>query len=309
MKRVLWCGAVALATVLSATPAWAQVRPASEDREPQVHRMDIYSGGLRTVHYFGQNMSSGDQTTLADLERSENQASTGDLLGQLHREYLVNERAMEARRHQVQMLLYGYSSETGAGGLTSSAPLTPYAYAPSYGYSSVIGAGGLSGVAPFVGSAYAPRYNSSYLYAGSPYLGAGTFEATATNSLANGIGDEGVLKKDLARTWSAQATPERIAELRRDRDAIAARISQSDGLRAAFNPGAKGGVVPAANDSATRPHVVVTTKSNEKIEGTLVNDDKEWLTVDTGKEEVSVRSSDAVRIVKGKTKVMPTSNP
>jgi hypothetical protein len=245
--------------------------------------MDIYNGGLRTVHYFGRNMSTGDQTTLADLERADNQASAGDLLAQLHREYLVNERAMEARRHQVQMLLYGYSSDTGSGGLT--------------------------GAAPFASLAYAGGYRYPYLYAGSAYLGLGGYGLGATNSLANGIGDEGVLKTDLARVWSAQATPERVAELRRDRDALLARTSQSDSLRAAFNPGAKGGVAPAANESTARPHVVVTTKANEKIEGTLVNEDKEWLTVDTGKEEVSVRTSDATRIAKSKPAVKPAKNP
>jgi len=284
MKSVLWCCAAAVVAVLSANPAEAQVRSGSDDREPQVHRMDIYNGALRTVHYFGRNTSSGDQATLSDLERAENQASAGDLLAQLQREYLVNERAMEARRHQVQMLLYGYSSETGGGGLTSSAPYSGYPYAGASGY--------------------------PYLYAGSPYLGGFGYGATASNSLANGIGDEGVLKTDLARTWSAQATPERIAELRRDRDAAVARVSQSDGLRTAFNRDTKGGgVVPAASESTVRPHVIVTTKNNEKIEGTLVNDDKDWLTVDTGKEEVSIRSSDATRITKVKPGGMPPSKP
>src|SRR5438270_12260113 len=145
---------------------------------------------------------------------------------------------MESRGHQVQMLLYGYSSETGSGGLT--------------------------GAAPFAGYPYAPRYGYPYLYAGSPYFGAFGYGATATNSLANGSGDEGVLKTELARTWSAQATPERVAELRRDRDAAVARVSQSDGLRTAFNRDTKSGVVPAGNASAGPPHVVVTMKKGNE---------------------------------------------
>lgn len=276
---VLGCGA-ALAVVLAASSTQAQVRQAAEDREPQVHRLEIYNGPLRTIHYISRNTSSGDQATLADLERAENQASVGDLLAGLHRQYLVNESEMEHRRHQVQMLLYGYASETGNGGLTGSAPFAGYPYAARFGYANY--------------------------YAGSPYLGVAGYGASATNSLANGIGDEGALKTDLARTWSAQATPERIAELRRDRDAAVARVSESGGLRNALR--GTGVIVPAAAPPSPPSHVVVTMKKGaEKIEGTLVNQDKDWMTIEKGKERVSIRKSDVERFVE--TEAKPTVKP
>ena len=36
-------------------------------------------------------------------------------------------------------------------------------------------------------------------------------------------------------------------------------------------------------------------KGNEKIEGTMVSEDTEWLKIDTGKKRVSIRKSDVDR--------------
>ena len=52
---------------------------------------------------------------------------------------------------------------------------------------------------------------------------------------------------------------------------------------------------------------LVLKKDNEKISGNLVGEDKDWITVETAKEEISVRKADVDRIVRTKSDVKPAS--
>jgi hypothetical protein len=153
MRTVLRCiAAVVLLCALSAAPSFGQEKDG-------MHRLEIYNGGSRTVQYFGN-----DAAAARERSRKENDASIADLVHDLRVLYLRNERAMEIKRHQMQMLLYGYTT-------TYEVSLFP--------------AGGYD----------------SYLYGGWGWWGGfGGYPAllgTSTYGLQYGIGDEGALKNQL----------------------------------------------------------------------------------------------------------------
>ncbi len=269
---------VRLATWLVATPLLALAAPArGQDVRPAVqtppggavHRMEIYNGPARMVHYFTNSASPGEHASLAALERAENEAAyVRDLLGLRHR-YVRDDGALDARRLVVQQRLYGLSVNGASFGYqngTSGYPAGAYPYV--FGYAGYNGA--------------------SYGY--------GTSRAV-TESLANGIGDEGVLKTELARVIAAQATPEYAATVARYQDAVLAQAARSDTLRAGLRlPDNK--VRPAALEA----RAVVTLKGGDKLEGTLVHEDNDWVTLDTGKKEVMVRTSEVVRVERDKAR-------
>jgi hypothetical protein len=156
--------------LLTAGPIQAQEKDKEKDREKdKMHRLEIYNGGHRTVHYSGDDAAAAGERT-----RKENDAAVADVVRDLRGLYLRNELAMERKRHQMQMLLYGYTTTYGAS-----------LYAPSsfdWGY------GG-----------WGWGWNA---WGGYP-AGVGT----VTHGLQNGIGDEGVTKSELLR--GLLAPPER----------------------------------------------------------------------------------------------------
>jgi len=87
-----------------------KIRPAVD--ETDVHRMVIINGKDRIVHYFSKSGSPAEQAALRNLERFENEMAIVDSLQDLKRQYVATESAMEARRRQVQMQLFGRSFET-----------------------------------------------------------------------------------------------------------------------------------------------------------------------------------------------------
>jgi hypothetical protein len=155
-----------------------------------VHKMEILNGSTRTVHYFADRATPQEHAALAELTRLENESALADELVLLRRQYVNDERLFEAHRTNVQRLLYGYSTQYSAG-------LYPE-YWPGYGWNWGWGGysfgnwGGGLGVYP-------------YLYGG--YYG------TSSRSLAHGVGDEGRIKTEMARTLAAQATPGYAAEV------------------------------------------------------------------------------------------------
>jgi hypothetical protein len=134
--------------------------PVQGQEKDGMHRLEIYNSGRRTVQYYGN-----DAAAARDRGRRENDAVLADLAYDLRVLYLRNERAMEVKRHQMQMLLYGYSTTYG------TSLYAPTAFDPAWnrGY---WGWGGFGGY-----------YPSS--------LG------TTTHGLQFGIGDEGALKREL----------------------------------------------------------------------------------------------------------------
>jgi hypothetical protein len=252
-------------------------KPAAGD-EAEVKRMVIENGPHRTVHYFSsKGFSPGEESALRDLERAENGMAAAANLQDLRGLYLRNEVALERRRGQVNPLLYGYSSqynmESFSGGGFSGFAGYPYGY-PYYPY----GVGGFGNVG---------------------YSWGNTSSASATNSLSPGVGNEGVIKNEMARILTDPSASEAYTRAARAYDNAVARVAD-------MKLGERIGVVKG--ERTVGPQVtLIMKKDNEKITGNLVSDDPDWITVDTAKEEVSVRKADVDRIVRVKSDVKPAS--
>jgi hypothetical protein len=280
----------ALGLLLAASTGWAQQaapRPAAAD-EGGVHRMVIYNGAVRSIHYVYDGVSPSEASSLRDLERAENDVALADQLQALKLQYIRDERELESRRRDVQRLLYGYSSETTA---SASAGVAGY---PGYGYG--YGYPGYFGLSP-----YSTLYGGSYATAG--------YTGTAMNSLAFGVGDEGVLKTELAKAIAAQATPEYAAHASANLSASLARASQFEGTQKAL--GAKGPIAFAAGAAGPESRfglkpgddVNVTVRvgdKTEQVKGKVHSEGPEWLTVDTDAGQETIRTSEIMRVVKPK---------
>jgi hypothetical protein len=121
-----------------------------------MHRLEILNGARRTVHYFGT-----DAPAARERGRKENDAAIADMIHDLRTLYLRNEHAMEIKRHQMQMLLYGYSTTFGTSWYPTGS------FYPGYGY---------------------------WGWGWGPYGGYASGLGTSTYGLQFGIGDEGALK-------------------------------------------------------------------------------------------------------------------
>jgi hypothetical protein len=281
-------GAVAFATLLLALcltlPAAAQQVKPADGNDSAFKRMEIWNGPSRTVHYFSRDLSPGEQAALRDLERAENNLAVADQVMALRGLYLRNERLLEERRGQVNPLLYGYSSEYTAG-------LLPVGFGGGYGsyatYPYGFGFGGFG----------------SY-YGGNPYAVTGAAVGSVSNSLAFGVGNEGVLKNELTRGLAEATAGDAPARAARAYDAARVAAASSERLRAGLGWG-KGNVVAAGHERLIGGPVSVTTKDGKTLDGTLVADDPEWITVETAKEEVTLRKSDVTRIVRPKKETKP----
>jgi hypothetical protein len=264
------------AGLMLASTGLAQVQPA-QSSDPGVHRLVIYNGARRSVHYVTSGDSlANDQAALRDLERVENEAALAGQLAALRREYVDDERLLEKRRTNVQLQFYGNSSDTG------------------YGYPGYYGAG----------------------YFGYPYLFGyyGGLGGTSWN-LAAGTGYEGAIKTDMAQTLAMQATPEYAARVARQYDAALARLgSASPSIRAAVGVSDRGGIRPAAAPpeqggpeearlAAPGTQVVVTRKidnTTEKIEGAVVRDTGEWLILQTSAGKRTLAKNQIVDVLEPK---------
>jgi hypothetical protein len=155
-----------LACLLAARPAQAQEKGG-------MHRLEIYNGAARSVQYYGDDANAARERTAR-----ENEASVAGLVHDLHLQYLRNERALETKRHQMQMLLYGYTT--------------------TYGYSM------------YPSGVYDPFFYGSYGYGGWGWGGYGGTPAglgTTTHGLQFGVGDEGVLKRQLIQGIGVSPAP------------------------------------------------------------------------------------------------------
>jgi hypothetical protein len=165
----------ALALVSSAS---AQEKPSGQAKAP--HRMEIFNGPYRTVHYYSDEASAADQAKLREREHNENEAALADQLQALLRQYVADESYLERRRREVQWLYYGHANVINTG-------LDSYDYdyfAPyRYGYSS-----------PYYGYGYGGGYG---------YPLPGYTSVTSMNGLF-GVGDEGRFKSELAKALAAQ---------------------------------------------------------------------------------------------------------
>jgi hypothetical protein len=279
MRTVLThaAAAVLLAGLLAAPVRAADVRPAAAPAGPEVHQMVILNGPAHTVHYFSVGLSTYDQAALRDLERAENDASyAADLLA-LRRRYVADELYLEPRRAAIQAALYGQGiTRTGSNfAATNAFGLGGYGYGgyPYYTY---------------------PGYYVSYPGVASGYVAGPS--STISQSLAYGVGDEGAIKTAMAPVIAAEAGPEYATTATRAYTNAVNRAAESEALRTALNYNPKG-PAPAAN--ATQ-RVTLTLKDGGKVEGTVSDEDADWITVDNGTDQVSVRKADVTRMERHK---------
>jgi hypothetical protein len=269
-------------TAVVTVPARAQVKAADGDGA-DVRRMEIWNGGARSTYYFSQNVSPGEEAALRDLERAENGVVFASQLDALRRLYLRNEYQLELRRGVVNPLLYGYSSNYAAG-LINGVVTGGYGGFAGFPYGYPYGIGGFGNIA-----------------AGFAYPGVGAGLGDVTNSLAYGVGPEGTIKTELARSLTDPAVSDIASRAARAYDAAVARVNSSDRLVAGLR---KHNVVPVAEQKVSAP-VSVTTKDGKTVDGTLVSDDPDWITIETDKEQVSLRKSDVTRISRPKRETKP----
>jgi hypothetical protein len=249
--------------MLAASTASAQVKKAEPPPAgPDVLRMEIYNGPLRSVAYFSRNLSPGETGALRELQQAENEVAVTDHLLALRAQYAVDEQALEAQRRNLQMLLYGYNAD-----ITTSASATAGG-GPPYGY-----------LGPWGG----------YWGGWGGYASAG-YSADINHTLAVGVGDEGVMKNTLARLVPTNALPELAARANRNLDTAVARAGTSDKLRAELNLPKEDKLSRAALEGEWQPFAKPGTAvyvvraldgKSERIEGTLVRDYPDYVVIQT----------------------------
>jgi hypothetical protein len=288
-------GSMCLGTALAAlagcllaasdTRADDPVKPAAA-RETKPSSMQIQNGPLQTVHYFGSRDMKPDQVAgLRDRERAENEAGLSHQLAALRVQYVANERILEAKRFEAQQQLLNSVNAYAPGIYPDEVPEVAIngalAFASGiafergyYGYGRL----GYSGY----GYGYGYGYNTP-AYLGTPASAAlsGLPDAAAALSI-----DEGQLKRELVRGLVDQTRPESVA------------------LRPGSQPG---GIKGAGFKESYAPgqRVSVTLKSGTKVEGTVVKEDADWLTVDTATGQMRIRVSEVVSITTEKGKPGP----
>jgi hypothetical protein len=277
MRKLLTRASLALALLLAASAANAQpngVKPAVKQEGPGgVHRMEIFNGPTRTVEYIYSGLSPSEESSVREMQRAANEALLADDLLALRRQYVSSERALEARRREVQNLLYGYNAEA-SNTFTASAG----------GWY-----GGLGGY-PYL-SAYPYVSPNGYL----PASYAASFSGSTMNSL---------IKTAMARTIAAQATPEYASQANQALQTAMARGSQSDTIRTALGMSKKEPVAAAGFETTMQGADVVVTRTlegkNEKVEGKVIREDRDWLVVDTKDGRRTIPKSQIVDILEPK---------
>lgn len=277
-------------------------KPETRTRETGVHQIEVINGPVRTIHYFSTGLSRSDQGTLRDVERGENEMALNRQLLSLRRQYLTDERAFQDQRRLLMQRLatQPIGVVTGVypdevipidrnGSLAfanTNLPTFPANLSPGLLPGSVFGFHGLAGEG-FGGYQGSGGYPTNGGISGLASL------ATAVAALE--LSDQQPLKRELARTFAAQATPEYSTRLGRHLEGALSRAAASRDLQAGLGlPDT--GIRAAATEQSIK--VTVTTKGGTKVSGNLVREDDDWVIVDTGASEVEVRKSEATMIEK-----------
>lgn len=335
-----------------------KIRPADRDKDSNVHKLTIQNGQTRTVNYFSTTGSPSEDSALKELTRAENEATYAEDLNALRQQYLNTERAMESRRRQVQMALYGRSVETNTSATNKVSGYSPYLPADGVGAAvPAFNGGGFSTASPFAntglsvlqrqanggntaaaialtggfgvglnptsfglgfspgvfGLGFSPLGSGFGGVGGNPGafgLGFGTSpygpyglgvnpgdvdsftlktDTKVTNSLANGIGDEGRFKTAMVTMMASQATPEYASQAARNLSGALADVT------AVMDEGRRlGRVVPATLQDKER--VSVYLKNGKKIDGVLIGEDANWMKIWTRTADVRVRMDEVTRV-------------
>ncbi len=267
-------------------------RPPVADGD-RVYRMELYSGPNRTVRYFGVGASPSERAALNDLARAENEMDYVNKLQDLRRLYVNNEITLQPQRLYVQEQLYGIQISYGWNSM-----LAGYGYGGGYG-----GPGWNWGVNDYV-SGYPYGWGTGYGYPGGygGYLGGSS--TNVVRSLAAGMGDEGVLKNQIAPVIAQQmASPEYAAAVSRNYQAALTEAANYPRLARAL--GVKKGegaevAFPTEPRARPQPPVTLTLKGGEKVEGSTLAEEGDWYVVTTPRGQTQVRKSEVMRIDRAK---------
>jgi hypothetical protein len=129
------------------------IKGADIEKNPNVHKMTLMVGQTKTVQYFSKSGSPVEEEALRELAKAENDALYSDDLHNLKRQIVSNEREMEARRHQVQMKLYGRNIETTTNASNKVTGYSPYMPVDGVGLLSPTFTGGFNVGQPITGAA------------------------------------------------------------------------------------------------------------------------------------------------------------
>jgi hypothetical protein len=247
-----------------------KVKPAVGE-QTKVVRQEI-TNGTHTIVINNPSgpLGQGEEAALRNYEQADRWLAAVEQLQDLRGLYLRNEVALERRRGQVNPLLYGYSSEYGAS---------------SY-------AGGFGGGYP---------YSYPYGFGSFGYFSGGSSSSNVVNSIAQGIGNEGVVKNELAKALTDPSASVAYERALRNRDMAVARLPEK----------LRGDIGQAGPKSLKgRRLTLVMKKDAEKITGNEVSEDADWITVelDEDKGEVRVRKTDVDRIQYPKITGKPAAN-
>jgi hypothetical protein len=249
-------GLVALASTLARGEDKKNEKKDAPKVADGIYRIEINQGTRRSVEVVGKGDVSPSQIAAEqDAARAENEAAYVGEVQDLKRQYVDNERLLAARRHELQMRLYG-SSTTSTDSWSLGYPgWGGYGYGGYWGGWGGYGYGGISG-----------------------FLGGST---TVTNDLSIGAGPEGSLQTDMSRVIAAQSTPEYAAMVRRNHSAA---VAVADGVR-------KGKVVPVADEPTEK--ATLTLKSGKDVAGLLLDSkDKDWIMLKDGDNILRIRASE-----------------
>jgi hypothetical protein len=252
--------------------------------------MVIRNGATESVHYIATpGVSPGDASVMRDLEGAENEARYAADLQRLKTQYVGSERQLEPVRRFIQLALYGQSINVSSNG----------------GYAGSLGGYGGPGFR-FAGGYPYPYGGYGYGGLGGGLVYGGS-SASVNRSLANGMGDEGVLKNMISQVIAQEATPNYTAAAMRNYSAAVARAGQSNTLRTALGlpePKAGGANYAAAESQAP---IVLTLKNGDTVAGTKMATEGDFYVVDTPTRKVKVLKSEVTRIDEAKPAVKPAS--
>jgi hypothetical protein len=264
---------------ISPTTRADDVKPAAS-QTGSVHRMEITNGPVRTVHLVGTNLSDSETQRLRDVESARNDVALANGLQALRMEYLNHEKRLERQRFETNYRLAGVTHAYDPGIYPDLVP--------------VVDARILAESDPWRG-----WYGGYYGWSGWGYpgFGYGMPSGISAGTTSTATADDGAFRAEIMNSLAARATPEYAEQANRTYRAALSRAAESETIAKALGQPA-GGVQPVA---AELPREVVL-RNGEKVSGTLVQRDKDWLVLDTSAGRVEVRATDVMMITTGKAK-------
>jgi hypothetical protein len=241
--------------------------------EPGVHRMEIYNGPIRTVAYVYGGLSPSEAAAVRELERSENENILASEMLNLRTQYVAGERTFDAQRRFTQQQLFGFSG-------ASMDTLVPTG--TRRGQLGFISTGGGYGGMGYGWGGYNGMGYSGFGYNNGGYgmtalNAAGGFTSVDSVGLGQGVGDEGRIKTEMARTIASQATPEYAAKAAESLTAASTKAATYPVVRDSLNLKSS----PFALVDSTVAVTLVLNGKAEKFEGKVLGEQGDWLVLET----------------------------